>query len=71
MRFSPRESPSPSEEWERRKGEWLPNEADDLYIESLMQRPVYEPNGMAHWIAPPPHGIKGQPVQFEYVKRHA
>jgi benzoyl-CoA 2,3-dioxygenase component B len=71
MFFNPEGEPISREEWERRKGEWLPNEADDLYIESLMQRPVYEPNGMAHWIAPPPHGIKGQPVQFEYVKRHA
>jgi benzoyl-CoA 2,3-dioxygenase component B len=57
------------EEWERRKGEWLPNEADELYVQSLMQRPVFEPGKMANWIAPPPRGIKGRPVEFEYVKR--
>jgi benzoyl-CoA 2,3-dioxygenase component B len=56
------------EEWERRKGEWLPTEADEAYVKSLMQRPIYEPGKMANWIAAPPKGIKGQPVEFEYVR---
>jgi len=30
---------------------------------------VYEPKQMAHWLAPPPRGIKGKAVDFEYVKR--
>ena len=29
-----------------------------------------EPGKMAHWIAPPKHGIKGRPIEFEYVRRH-
>ena len=28
----------------------------------------YEPGKMAHWIAPPPRGINGQPVDYEYVR---
>ena len=55
-------------EWERRKGEWLPSAADRAYVKSLMTRPVYEPGKMAHWIAAPKQGIKGRPVDFEYVR---
>ncbi len=64
-------NPLSKEEWERRKDEWLPTPADDAYVLSLMKDPVYEPGKMAHWIAPPPRGIKGRPVDFEYVKRQA
>ena len=53
--------------WEARHGEWLPNQADEDYIKSLMQ-PVYEPGKMAGWIAPPLRGINGRPGDFEYVK---
>ncbi len=62
-------NPLSKEEWERRKDEWLPSEADEAYIQSLMQAPIYEPGKMANWIAPPPRGIKGRPIDFEYVKR--
>ena len=31
-------------------------------------QPVHEPGKIANWIAPPPQGINGQPVDFEYVK---
>ena len=51
----------------RSSGEWLPNEADETYIKSLM-KPVYERGKMANWIAPPRKGINGLPVDFEYVK---
>ena len=50
-----------------RRGEWLPGEADEAYVISLM-RPVYEPGKIAGWIAPPAKGINGLPEQFEYVK---
>jgi benzoyl-CoA 2,3-dioxygenase component B len=56
-------------EWQAQKGAFLPTEDDEAYVSSLMQRPVYEPGKMAHWIAPPAKGIKGRPVDFEYVKR--
>ncbi len=71
MHFDPEGNPLSKEQWEAKKGDWLPSEADDAYVASLMREPVYEPNGMAHWIAPPPHGIKGNPVEYEYVKRQA
>lgn len=57
-----------AEEWERRRHEWLPSEADEAYVQSLMQKPVYDPKQMAHWIAAPQRGIKGKPVDFEYVR---
>ena len=67
--FDPAGNPITKEEWERRRDEWLPSEADERYVRSLMREPVYEPGKMANWIAPPPRGIKGRPVDFEYVKR--
>ncbi|MEZ4368095.1 MAG: benzoyl-CoA 2,3-epoxidase subunit BoxB [Kofleriaceae bacterium] len=53
--------------WAARQGEWLPTEADERFVESLMQ-PVIAPGQMAGWIAPPAKGINGQPEQFEYVR---
>jgi benzoyl-CoA 2,3-dioxygenase component B len=53
-------------EWERRKGEWLPTDVDKTYVRSLM-RPVLERGKIAAWIAPPRHGINGQPFDYEYV----
>ncbi len=56
------------EEWNARKGEWLPSEADRDYVRSLM-KPVYERGKVANWIAPPSSGIKDKPFEFEYVHR--
>jgi len=56
------------EEWENRKGEWLPSEADLTYVKSLMTKPIYERGKMANWVAAPKRGIKGRPVDFEYVR---
>lgn len=71
LHFDPQGNALSREEWERRKGEWLPTPADEAYVQSLMAKPIYEPGKMAHWIAPPPRGIKGRPVEFEYVRHHA
>jgi benzoyl-CoA 2,3-dioxygenase component B len=57
-----------ADEFEARKGEWLPSPADVEYIESLMQ-PVTDPGKIASWIAPPARGINGQPFEFEYVRK--
>jgi benzoyl-CoA 2,3-dioxygenase component B len=57
----------PKEEWERRKGEWLPTEADRTYITSL-QRPIREVGKIANWIGKPARGIKGLPFEYEYVR---
>lgn len=64
-------NPLTKAEWEKRRDEWLPSAADEAYIQSLMKEPVFDPKQMAHWIAPPPRGIKGSPVDFEYVRRQA
>jgi benzoyl-CoA 2,3-dioxygenase component B len=50
-----------------RRGEWLPTEADEVFVKRLMQ-PVYEPGKMASWIAPPLKGINGLPNEFVYVR---
>jgi benzoyl-CoA 2,3-dioxygenase component B len=69
LHFDPAGNMITKDEWERRKDEWLPSAADEAYVKSLMTVPVYEPKQMAHWLAPPPRGIKGKAVDFEYVKR--
>ncbi len=54
-------------EWDAKKHEWLPTDADQAYVQSLMH-PVTEPGRFANWIAPPARGINGQPLDFEYVR---
>jgi len=56
-------------EWEKRKGEWIPDDSDRAYIESLM-KPEFRPGKYAGWIAPPKVGIDNKPGDFEYVKIH-
>ena len=58
---------SPSEEWDKKVGDWLPTADDKAYIQSLMQQ-VVEPGKMAGWIAPPDRGINNNPVEYEYVR---
>ncbi len=55
------------EQWDRRKGEWLPSEQDRAYIKTL-QRPVKEPGKIANWLAKPVRGIRGLPFEHEYVR---
>jgi benzoyl-CoA 2,3-epoxidase subunit B len=54
-------------EWDAHKHEWLPTQADEEYVQSLM-KPVTELGKFANWIAPPARGINGQPADFEYVR---
>lgn len=65
--FSPDGEMLDTATWEAQKGAWLPTEADEVYIKSLMH-PVYERGKMASWIAPPAKGINGLPNEFEYVR---
>ena len=65
----PAGNPVAEEAWVAARERWLPGEADQAFVRSLMQRPVLEPRQMASWIAPPRQGIKGRPVDFEYVRR--
>jgi benzoyl-CoA 2,3-dioxygenase component B len=71
LAFDPAGNAITKEEWERKKDEWIPSAADEKYVQSLMKTPVYEAGKMAHWIAPPARGIKGKPVEFEYVRHDA
>jgi benzoyl-CoA 2,3-epoxidase subunit B len=54
-------------DWDRRREEWLPSEADRSYVATL-QKQVREPGQIANWIAKPPRGIKGLPFEYEYVR---
>jgi benzoyl-CoA 2,3-dioxygenase component B len=53
--------------FEAKKHEWLPTDEDREYVKSLMQK-VTEPGKYAAWISPPPKGVNGQPIDFEYVR---
>jgi benzoyl-CoA 2,3-dioxygenase component B len=67
LRFDPQGRPVSAEEWERRKGEWLPSDEDRAYIRNLM-KPVREPGQIANWLAKPARGIKGLPFEHQYVR---
>ncbi|HEY6753103.1 MAG TPA: benzoyl-CoA 2,3-epoxidase subunit BoxB, partial [Pseudolabrys sp.] len=54
-------------EWQKRRSEFLPSDADKDFIESLMKAQM-EPGKFASWIAPPKVGIDNKPGDFEYVK---
>ncbi|MGR8946478.1 MAG: benzoyl-CoA 2,3-epoxidase subunit BoxB [Gammaproteobacteria bacterium] len=54
-------------EWQQRRDEWLPSDADHEYVQSLMV-PVTEPGKYAPWIAAPRIGINNQSIDAEYVK---
>lgn len=69
LHFDPNGKLITREEWEAHKHEWLPTDDDKAFVKSLMSKATFEPGKMAHWIAPPKQGIKGRPVDFEYVKR--
>ena len=56
------------DEFEAQKAAWLPSEADKAYVKSLMAKPVWDPKQMANWISAPKQGIKGRPIDFEYVR---
>ena len=60
-----------ADEWQRRRGQWLPTDTDKTFVRSLM-RPVYERGKIAAWLAPPRGapsggGINGQPFDYDYV----
>ena len=68
VHFDPQGHQLSDEEWARRKYEWLPAPKDREYLLSIQAAPVYEPGKFANYIAPPQRGVKGQPVNFEYVR---
>jgi len=54
-------------EWKANESNWLPTAEDRAFVQSLMH-PVFERGKVASWIAPPPKGINGMPIDFEYVR---
>ncbi|MCC6902496.1 MAG: benzoyl-CoA 2,3-epoxidase subunit BoxB, partial [Polyangiaceae bacterium] len=68
LHFAPDGRALGAAEWETKRGEFLPTDEDRAFLGSIMSRPVTEPGKMAHWIAAPKKGIKGKPVEFEYVR---
>jgi len=69
--FDPDGHPLKQEDWDRLKYQWLPSPRDKEYLLSIMGRSIYEPGKFANYIAPPARGIKGMPINFEYVRTEA
>ena len=65
----PTGKPIDRETYDRMIHSWIPSEADNAFVRSLMQK-VVEPGKMAGWVAPPDRGINNLPVEYEYVKLH-
>jgi benzoyl-CoA 2,3-epoxidase subunit B len=65
--FSPAGDRLSAAEWDARAPQFLPTEADQHYVRSLMQ-PIYERGKIAGWIAPPARGVNNRPVDFQYVR---
>jgi len=55
------------DEWEARRDEFVPSQADKDYVLSCMVQ-VTDHGKFANWIAPPARGIHGKPIEFEYVR---
>jgi benzoyl-CoA 2,3-dioxygenase component B len=69
-RFNPAGERVSQDVWQAGVKDWLPSEADRLFVKNLM-RPVCEPGKIANWIAPPSSGIRGKPFDFEYVRHNS
>jgi len=68
QRFSPAGDPVDAAEFEARRGEWLPTQADHAHLREI-QRPVRARGKLAGWLAPPARGIDGMPaLDFDYVR---
>lgn len=65
--FDPQGNILTSDQWEARKNDWLPSDADRTYVQHLMV-PCLEPGKMANWIAAPSRGVGDAGLDFEYVR---
>ena len=65
--YDPEGNPIDADTWEGQKGSWILTERDVKYLNDI-QVQVTEPGKFANWIAAPRHGIKGRPVDFQYVR---
>jgi len=55
-------------QWNAKRDEWLPSQADYTFVQAMMTGRVVEPGKFANWIAPPRRGVHTQPIDFEYVR---
>ncbi|KAA3609005.1 MAG: benzoyl-CoA 2,3-epoxidase subunit BoxB [Planctomycetota bacterium] len=67
QRFDPSGNPLDEAAWNAGVNQWLPSDADQDFVQSLMV-PSLEPGKFAAWIAPPAKGINNQGLDFEYVR---
>lgn len=67
MHITPEGEPISEADWNSKRDQWLPSQADREYVAKLMQ-PVRQPGKMANWIAAPSRGVDGKPLEFEYVR---
>ncbi|MDA1195335.1 MAG: benzoyl-CoA 2,3-epoxidase subunit BoxB [Planctomycetota bacterium] len=65
--YDPEGNPITAEAFEARRDDWLPSEADSVFVKSLM-KPCLEFGKVAGWIAPPRKGINGNAFEWEYVR---
>ncbi len=65
--FSPEGALISAAELAASRAKWLPSEEDRAFVRSLMV-PCYEPGTFANWIRPPKKGIRGAPLDYQYVK---
>jgi benzoyl-CoA 2,3-dioxygenase component B len=70
-KFDPSGRMISEDEWKRRRDEWLPGPADKAFLLSIMNSPIYEVGKFANYIAPPARGVKGRPVNFDYIRTEA
>jgi benzoyl-CoA 2,3-dioxygenase component B len=68
LHFDPEGTPISEEAFKGQRADWLPSEADYAHVDGLMGEPITTPGKMANWIAPPKSGIKGRPIDYEYVR---
>jgi benzoyl-CoA 2,3-epoxidase subunit B len=66
-RISPEGRIVSEDEWNDGLPSWLPTDADQTHVLSLM-RPVREPGKIASWVAPPSTGVHNKPLDYEYVR---
>ena len=60
-------NPITDADWETRRQEWLPSDADMAFVKSLM-KPCLGHGQIASWIAPPKKGINGNAFEWDYIR---
>ena len=67
-RFAPDGRPLEGAEWEAKRDDWLPSDADRAFLRELEGPACTERGRMAHWIGAPAKGIDGKRADFDYVR---